>query len=65
MDKKTRDTSGYEKRMFDANETCIYLGLGRNRGIEFAKAAGAERRFGRRRLYDKKVLDKALDDLSE
>ena len=37
-----------EKRLFDAAEVCSYLSLGRNRGIEFAKSIGAERKIGRR-----------------
>ncbi len=31
-----------EKRLLDAAEVCMYLGLGRNKGIEFAKSIGAE-----------------------
>ncbi len=65
MNERIRETSGCEKRMFDANETCVYLGLGRNKGIEFAKSVGAERKIGRRCLYDKKVLDAALDAMIE
>lgn len=44
-----------------AKEACIYLGLGRNRGVEFAKSIGAEVAIGRRRLYDKVVIDRYLD----
>ena len=54
-----------EKRLLDANEVCMYLSLGRNRGIEFAKSLGAERKIGRRSLYDKTVIDRALDDLAK
>lgn len=54
-----------EKRLLDATEVCMYLSLGRNRGIEFAKKIGAERRIGRRCLYDKTVIDKALDAMAE
>lgn len=50
-----------EKRLLDANEVCMYLSLGRNRGIEFARAIGAERKIGRRSLYDKVVIDRYLD----
>ncbi len=51
-----------EKRLLDANEVCMYLSLGRNRGIEFARSIGAERKIGRRSLYDKVVIDKYFDD---
>ncbi len=54
-----------EKRLLDANEVCMYLSLGRNRGVEFAKSVGAERKIGRRSLYDKVIIDKVLDELAE
>lgn len=54
-----------EKRLLDATEVCAYLGLGRNRGVEFARAIGSERKIGRRSLYDKAVIDKVLDEMSE
>lgn len=54
-----------ERRLLGATEVCIYLGLGRNKGIEFAKSIGAERKIGRRSLYDKVVIDKALDAMTE
>lgn len=54
-----------EKRLLDAVEVCTYLGLGRNRGIEFAKSIGAERKIGRRALYDRCVIDKHFDNLME
>jgi len=39
-----------EKRLLGANEVCIYLSLGRNKGIEFAKSIGREVKIGRRSL---------------
>lgn len=50
-----------EKRLLDANEVCVYLSLGRNRGVEFAKSIGAERKVGRRCLYDKVAIDRYFD----
>ena len=50
-----------EKRLLDANEMCMYLSLGRNRGVEFARSIGAERKIGRRSLYDKVVIDRYFD----
>jgi len=58
-------TAMNEKRLLDANEVCLYLSLGRNKGIEFAKAIGAERKIGRRCLYDKAHIDKYLDEQCE
>lgn len=50
-----------KNRLMDAKETCSYLSLGRNRGVEFAKSIGAEVAIGRRRLYDRVVIDRYLD----
>lgn len=60
---KTRRTvvDNNEKRLIDSREVCNYLSLGRNRGIEFARSIGAERKIGRRCLYDKVVIDRYLD----
>lgn len=63
--KERKNTIGAEKRLLDATEVCVYLGLGRNRGVEFAKSIGAERKIGRRSLYDKVVIDNALDAMTE
>lgn len=54
-----------DKRLLDASEVCYYLGLGRNKGIEFAKSIGAERKIGRRCLYDRKVIDLHFDEQAE
>lgn len=53
-----------EKRLLDVNDVCLYLSLGRNRGVALARSIGAERKVGRRSLYDKKVIDRYLDDLA-
>lgn len=50
-----------ELRLMNAKEVCAYLRLGRNRGVEFAKSIGAERKIGRRCLYDKAVIDRYFD----
>ncbi|WP_243018509.1 polyprenyl synthetase solanesyl diphosphate synthase [Dorea formicigenerans] len=64
MVKRISDTSIMsEKRLLDANEVCIYLSLGRSRGVEFAKSIGAERKVGRRCLYDKAAIDRYFDSL--
>ena len=64
MVKRISDTSIMsEKRLLDANEVCIYLSLGRSRGVEFAKSIGAERKVGRRGLYDKAAIDRYFDSL--
>lgn len=51
-----------EKRLLDADEVCMYLSLGRKKGVEFAKSIGAEHKIGRRCLYDKAVIDRYFDN---
>ena len=51
----------YESRLMNTKEVCSYLNLGLNRGVEFAKSIGAERKIGRRCLYDKAVIDRYFD----
>ena len=53
-----------DKRLLDASEVCYYLGLGRNRGIEFARSIGAEIKIGRRSLYDREKIDQHLNELT-
>lgn len=53
------------KRLFDVPDLCAYLNMGRTRAVEYAKQIGAERRFGRRCLYDKRIIDRALDELEK
>ena len=65
MRAREHGVEGTEKRLLDAAEVCTYLSIGRNRGIEFAKSIGAEIKIGRRCLYDKKVIDKTLDEMTE
>lgn len=56
--------SNAEVRMFDVDGLCAYISMGRTRAVEFAKAAGAEKRIGKRCLYDKRILDEALDSMN-
>lgn len=52
-----------EVRMLGIKEVIAYLGVGRNIATKWAKEMGAERRYGRRILYDKKVIDAHLDKM--
>lgn len=51
-------------RLMDREQMCAYIGLGRTRGVEFARHVGAEKRVGRRCLYDRVVLDRAIDAMN-
>ena len=50
-----------EKRYADLAEACYHTSLGRNSLWKLAKEAGAERRFGKRVLYDLHQIDEYLD----
>ena len=54
-----------DKRMLSRAELCTYVGLGENSAVKFAKEAKAERHIGTRVIYDKKLIDAALDALQE
>ena len=50
-------------RMLSLSEACRYCGMGRNGLLDLAKSCGAAKKYGARTLFDKTLLDKALDDL--
>lgn len=52
-----------ENRLMDVPDLCTYLNLGRTKAVEYARAHGAEKRIGRRCLYDRKILDDAIDEM--
>lgn len=55
---------GYRgKRMLSRSEGAAYCGIGTTRFTEWARSIGAEKRFGSRVLFDKFVIDAALDAL--
>ncbi len=54
-----------ESRLMNAKAVCAYLNLGRNRGVKFAKSIGSEVAIGRRRLYDRVVIDRYLDQRAQ
>ena len=53
-----------EPRMMDLNNLTVYLSLGRHKAAEFGKECGAEKHIGRRCLYDKKIIDEAIDRIN-
>lgn len=54
-----------EVRMLDVDGLCSYLSLGRSKAVEFAKSVKACKKFGRRTLFDKTIIDRALNDMDE
>ena len=51
--------------MMGLPELCAYIGMGQTNARKFGVDAGAVRKIGRRTLYDRIVIDKALDNLPE
>lgn len=50
------------KRLLNRRELCAYIGMGQSRGVEWAKGVGAAMRIGGRLLFDKCVIDKAIEE---
>lgn len=53
------------KRLMSEKETCEYVGLGRNKCRSWAAEIGAVRRIGSRVLYDRVVIDRAINEMDE
>lgn len=62
---KQETGSTVEARLLSLEDLCTYLGLGRAKAVQFGKKHGANRSFGRRVVYDRKIIDAALDNLTE
>lgn len=59
---KRKETEGITKRLMNAEEAQSYCGLGRAKFRQFADKIGATKRFGARVVFDKAVIDRALDN---
>ena len=62
MNQRIKKTEA-EVRMLDVNALCAYLSMGKTRATEFGENCGAKRKLGKRTLYDKRIIDKAIDEL--
>ena len=49
------------KRLLNVVELCEYIGLGKTKATEWGKAIGADKRIGRRLLFDRTIIDRAID----
>lgn len=59
-------TDAFEgKRLLSVEELTKYLGLGRHASRQFAGNVGAVKRYGKRVLFDRVVIDAALDQMGE
>lgn len=52
-----------EKRLLSIEEAAQYIGQGINRTRTYMEEIGAVRKMGRRVLFDRNVIDAALDKL--
>jgi len=62
MRKRTANPDKYA-RLVGRADGAAYCGMGLQTFAAWAKEIGAERRFGRRVLYDRVVIDKKLDSI--
>ena len=60
--KPRNKTAVLQNRKFvDVHDLCEYVALGRNSAVRLAKAANAERQFGKRKIYDLTAIDEYFD----
>lgn len=52
-------------RMLGIEEAAAYIGMGRNATRAWMDRIGATRKIGRRVLFDKNIVDRALDQLEK
>ena len=52
-------------RLMDTEELRAYTGLGRNNAMKFGEEVGAKVKVGKRVLWDRKKIDRYLDELTE
>lgn len=61
MRKQNIDGNISEKRMLNIKEVCIYTGIGQGMARQYMEEIGATKHFGRRVLFDKNIIDTALN----
>ena len=50
-----------DKRLLNADELSVYIGLGRYSARKYAEQVGAVKKFGRRVMFDKTIIDASLN----
>ena len=63
MRKRTESADISNKRLLSINEVSLYLGLGNSKTRVYMDEIGATRKIGARVLFDKKIIDGALDKM--
>lgn len=64
MNKRFSDGNIMNKRLLNSEELCSYVGLGKNTARRYADQVGATKHLGKRVVFDRVVLDKAIDQLN-
>lgn len=62
---RAKDYQEIAPRMLTQKQAEIYTGMGRTVLNSFASDIGARRKIGKKVLYDKRVIDAALDSMTE
>ncbi len=62
MNKMNIANAMYAKRLLSVKGLCAYIGMGQTKAEAWAREHGALIRIGRRVLYDRVVIDKAIDE---
>lgn len=52
-------------RLFSLSDGCAYTGLGKTSFTDFAKQIGAVKKYGKRVLFDRAIIDNAIDHSGE
>ena len=63
MNARAEQKANIMPRMLGIKELCAYTGLGQSMARDFAKQYAAVVKIGRRVLYDRHVIDQAIDNL--
>ena len=52
------------RRLMNIRELMDYTGLGESKAKRWARETGAAKKIGRRTVYDRKIIDKCIDELA-
>ena len=61
----TKTNNNTESRLLSLREAAAYIGQGTTKTREWLDSIGAKKKFGSRALYDRHIIDKALDNYDE
>lgn len=52
-----------EKRLLNIREVSSYIGIGQTQARRYMEEIGATKRFGKRVVFDKQIIDKAISNM--